>query len=298
MDTTQNFKFRSMLLWIALIVSAISYQSAFAVTFMDGFETGDLSQTGGVSPSGFKWSGMSKNPIVVNGFAKDGKSSLRFRFSASAPGGQAWSEERYKLGGNYNNVWLKADIFIPKNYYCRGSEHNKGPFFLWSGNYGVATAHVGANFEHWCVNGNAYLTFNPGGEGVNRGHFATCLDSDCAPKGIPNGTPYSRGVPFVDRSKDLNKWHEWIIHLRPATTSTSNDGIVEVWKDGVKVWYRYDLYYHSDTNNYFDQGYIMGYSNSGFDQQTDIYYDNFVFSTERINSNVKAPLAPTSLSAQ
>jgi len=290
MDAARDFNFRSMLLWIVFLTSAISFQTAMAVTFTDGFETGDLSK----STNGFKWNGMGTNPIVVTDFSRDGNASLKFIFRATASSGQAWSEQRYKLGGNYNNVWLKADIFIPGNYYCR-KEHNKGPFFVWSGTYGHANANVAANFEHWCNSGNAYLTFNPGGDGYNYGHFTTCLKSDCGNK----GTPYSRGVAFVDRAKDLNKWHEWIVHLRPATTSTSNDGVVEVWKDGVKVWYRYDLAYHSDVANYFDQGYIMGYSNSGFDQETNIHYDNFVFSTETINaSNVKVPLAPASLLVQ
>ncbi len=273
---------------VVLIVSAISYQSAIAVTFMDGFETGNLSK----SENGFKWAGMGTNPIVETNFAKDGSSSLEFLFRPTAAGGQAWSEQRYTLGGNYNNVWLKADIFIPANYYCRGSSHNKGPFYVWSGKYGHANAHLAANFEHWCNSGNAYLTFNPGADGFNYGHFNTCLNLN------PKGCPREQGIPFVDHSIDLNKWHEWIVHVRPATTPTSNDGIVEVWKDGLKVWYRYDMAYHSTVANYFDQGYIMGYSNSGFDQETNIRYDNFVFSTERINSKVKAPLAPTSLLVQ
>ena len=293
MTTTQYSKVRRVILLIVSIVCAFSYQSAIAVTFTDGFETGDLSK----SESGFKWSGMGTNPIVVTDFAKDATASLKFIFRASASGGQAWAEQRYTLGGNYKDVWLKADIFIPSNYYCRGWDHNKGPFFVWSGSYGVSASHVAANFESWCVSGSSYLTFNPGGDGHNYGHYATCVDPDCAPEGIPNGTSYGRGVPFVDLNRDLNKWHEWIVHLRPATTSTSKDGVVEVWKNGRKVWYRYDLPYHSKVANYFDQGYIMGYSNSGFDVDTPIYYDNFVFSTEKI-STIMAPKPPGSVVAE
>ena len=287
MKATQNLKFRTRLLWLVLLVSAISYQSAMAVTFTDGFESGDLSK----STNGFKWNGMGTNPVVVTNFAKTGNASLKFIFPATA-NGEAWSEQRYKLGGNYNNVWLKADIFIPENYYCRNNRlnNNKGPFYVWSGAY--TNKYIGANFDNWCISGNAYVTFDPSENGYDIGHYNTCLT-------LTKGCPREQGVPFVDRAKDLNKWHEWIVHARPATTSTSNDGVAEIWKDGVKVWYRYDLGYHSNVNNNFDQGYLMGYSNSGFDQETNIHYDNFVFSTKTINPrNVKVPLAPASLLVQ
>lgn len=289
MTAAQYFNFRRVILLIVSIVCAFSYQSAIAVTFTDGFESGDLSKSDG----DFKWSAQG----VVTDFAKDGLASLKFLFKGSDPGGQAWSEKRFSMSGNHNDIWLKADIFIPGNYYCRGGDHNKGPFYVWSGTYGTWSAHVAAKFEHWCSRGSAYLTFNPAADGSDYGHYATCLDPDCAPGGVPNGTPYNRGVPFVDLTRDLNKWHEWIVHIKPATTSTSKDGVVEVWKDGRKVWYRYDLPYHSEVANYFDQGYLMGYSNSGFDVDTIIHYDNFVFSTEKITANA-APKPPSFFKAE
>jgi len=281
---------------IALVFNFLLIQSVYAATFSDDFETGDLSKT----QNGFTWNTQGTNPTVITSnlsIASDlslsGSHVFEFIFKGNPdPTADAWSEQRFQLGGHYSEVWFKVDLHIPANYYCRGSDHNKGPFLIWSGPYGSANSYLGANFESWCVNGSSFLTFNPYSDGINHGHYATCLESDCTKNNLPSDVSYSRGVPFVDLTRDLNKWHEWIIHLKPATTSTSNDGLVEVWKDGVKVWYNYNLFYHSNTQNYFDQGYTMGYSNSGFDQDTIFLEDNFEFSTNRIVTQIKAPLYP------
>jgi hypothetical protein len=58
-----------------------------------------------------------------------------------------------------------------------------------------------------------------------------------------------------------------------------------LWVDGQKVAGKNNINFRNDSDNnpgYFDTGYLLGWANSGFDENTVIYIDDVVFSDEYI----------------
>ena len=78
-------------------------------------------------------------------------------------------------------------------------------------------------------------------------------------------------------------WKHFQIHIRsangPPETATDH-GADEMWVDGVLVAQinGFNLYPRDLTGayyTYFRVGYLMGWANSGFANDTDIYFDDF-----------------------
>jgi len=80
--------------------------------------------------------------------------------------------------------------------------------------------------------------------------------------------------PGIEAS-DFGALHEFVIRRRRSSSKAAKDGIVQIWKDGVKVYELLNSPLYSATNNKFEEGYIMGYSNSGFDEDTTFYVTLF-----------------------
>lgn len=71
--------------------------------------------------------------------------------------------------------------------------------------------------------------------------------------------------------------HEYTIHRRKSSAEGVSDAVAELWEDGVLIYYdRNGLNFHS-VNNYFSKGYLLGYANSGFEEQTDFYITKYEF---------------------
>jgi hypothetical protein len=39
---------------------------------------------------------------------------------------------------------------------------------------------------------------------------------------------------YVSTNNDLGRWQEWIIHVKLASGTSTKDGVVQIWKNGVK----------------------------------------------------------------
>jgi len=259
-------------------------QGVNAETYSDGFESGNLSSTG----SGFSWNGgkadaneNDRRPAVSTNNPKSGKYSLKFTFGGSDTKA-AYSEQQFLLGKLYQDIWIKYDIFFPTNFFMRDSgsvAHNKGPLLVWSGKYGCIASDNQMNYESWADgSGGGYLSYNPGGgQGNCPGHF----------------WPKPR-VMFPDVNKDLGKWTEIIVHTRFSDASVKN-GAVEIWKNGVKEFSIKNLSNHAPEpqKNGVDRGYILGWANTGFIEDTIIYIDNFVVSDNPIVSQYSGASPPS-----
>lgn len=253
---------------IAVLLTMFATSASGQVIFKDGFESGNLSHT----ENGFRWSAATR---VTSEFAHTGSYSARFRFKAGLDGEDASAEQRFNLGGNYPEIWIKYDIYVPPNYYHRSqssSANNKGLVTLWNGDYGRPIQFLG--FEQWPTSdGSSRISYHPI-PGRDMGHK------------FP-------GAMFVDRATDLGKWVEWIIHFKVASEA-NNDGVIRVWKrtegqERQQVINVNNLNNYVSSGNYFSQGYLLGWSNSGFSEETIMYIDNIIFSTEPIGMNPPNP---------
>lgn len=236
-------------------------QEGFQVLFSDGFESGNLSHTEG----GVSWS-TSVSTAVVTDRPRTGSYSLRFNFAAVPPGEDCTAEQRFSLGGNYPEIWCEYDLYIPENYYHRSdppSSNNKGFLYLWSGDYGTPSGPgLGPNF--WpATGGTSSGSQYAWGPGIDK-HF---WDS----------------MPNAIEAADRGKWVKIICHYKYASVA-NNDGVSEIWK--VRDGTRYKIMDIQNGDWYvpgqpgFSVGYLFGWANSGFDEQTRLYVDNLIFSTE------------------
>jgi len=252
-----------------------------AILFEDGFESGNLSRTTG----GIHWAD-SVSAGVSNERAESGAYSLKFTFAGS--GGDSFSEQRFSLGGHYPEVWIRYDIYIPTNYTHRqnsDSSNNKGYLSIWSGNYSSPNGPLlGLNF--W-PKGNStgpasYASLHQFGMGLDQHAWSA--------------------MPNAIEPEDRGKWIRIVLRFKYASAA-NNDGIAEAWKtrDGQRqkimsitngAWYR------SGQSAGFDQGYLLGWANSGFSETTVFYIDNFAISTDSLLSDLPVvPNPPTAVSA-
>jgi len=91
-------------------------------------------------------------------------------------------------------------------------------------------------------------------------------------------TPTPPGIsPLTDSGKSV----DFIIQRARASSLTANDALCRIWKDNgsgyVLVYENLTLPLFDSVHNYFERGYILGYSNSGFTEQTDILLRGYTF---------------------
>lgn len=259
--------------------------------YSTGFESGNRQNS-----NGFTW-GSGKRTDVSSEKSKTGNYSLKFRFPAVGSEGNKYSdaEQRFKLGGHYPELWIKYDLYIPQNYYHRNSggptTYNNKFLMLWAGSYQPDNREgplIGAHYwprSDGSSNVNAFASATVNGKIVFNGKHWNC--SAC---GSGDGAD-SNGIT----KDDLGHWMTIVLHVKYASKS-NNDGVYELWKtnwrgETNKLFNIHDGPWYATMPNStqaargFDQGYLLGWANSGFVNETVLYIDNITFSTTPLSSN-------------
>lgn len=237
--------------------------------FADDFESGDLSHT----ENGAAWTNSSWTQVALS---PNGTWALEFTYPADPeplPSGYegSWSEQRFRLGGNYPELWLAYDLYVPANYFHRNRANNKAFAYLFSGGYGndeLTGPLLATNFWPDGNSGNSLLS-----------HW---YRSPVLPAGRhvwPDDGAWtdSRGISLSDRGT----WLRVVVHAKYASTA-NNDGVFELWVNGVEKIRITNGDWYVPNQIGFDQGYLLGWANSGFAQETKFYIDNIVFSTSEV----------------
>jgi hypothetical protein len=251
--------------------------------FSDGFETG----TRAASKNGYGWSmvqtsGGGDAVGVASGVARTGSYSMKFTYGGNADlCDDAFAEQRFTLGENLREVWFEYYVFFPAGGTAAGPRFNhrlpscaamndpngvdtNNKFFaLWDLDYrNVNTMFLleyrrrdsqsSYIYNMWGGRGTAYVMQHNGTEGV--GQYNGFL------------TDANRG-----------RWMQVRIHARLSDTKEASNGFVSVWFDGVRRINETGIPLMSTdpVGNFFRNGYLMGWSNSGFDQNTSMYVDDF-----------------------
>jgi hypothetical protein len=271
------------------ILFSLSVNTVLAVEiYSTDFDTGTL-----ISKNGFKWTDGAYAGLSSNN-SKSGDYSLQFHFKGGAPGKDSWAEQRFSLGGFYPEVWAKYDLYIPANYYHRkdSPSNNKAFTWLWAGPYvGHEGPKLGGQFNPGSFDdgGSNFIAFaeaawQNGGPVRKEWNCSTCA----AGKSNYAITPNDRG-----------HWMTIVTHMKYASKS-NNDGVMEIWKtdwqgntiqlvdiqDG--AWYS-TIKNSTEPARGFDNGYLLGWANSGFDSDTYMYIDNITFSTDPLKNVVSGP---------
>jgi hypothetical protein len=76
------------------------------------------------------------------------------------------------------------------------------------------------------------------------------------------------------------------VHVK-AASSANNDGVIQIWRDGVQIVSATNLptYPSGGAGNYYNFGYLLGWANAGFAQATNVYIDDVTFSTTSSTAN-------------
>lgn len=281
------FRSRLNIVAVSIMIGFWSSSARSADIFSDDFESGDRAKT----ENGFSWSNSGDNVFVSTDVALSGKYSLCFRFAGKPPGADAMAEQRFKLGGNYTELWVQFNVFLPKNYFHRAENPGNNKLMsLWSRDY--------QNTGNLTV-----LHLWPEADG---GSAVTYMVSDKKNRPlIKDG-----GHPMLfELDKQRGKWTEVTYHWRRQTSETSSDGLVEMWRkvgSGPRekiisaenldnTWGRDGG--PSPAYNFVTEGYLLGWANSGFSEDTQICIDDVKFSTQPVIPLVE-PKSPNSISVR
>lgn len=236
----------------SILAALVATSTAGAATlFQDGFEGGRKAS----AQNGFSWGGSTDKVAVSSTRAAAGSYSLMFPFQAVAAGEDSFEEQRLNFGKPYNEVWFKYDLYVPSNYVHRrdGASNNKF-FAIFNNDYRPGFQ---VNFS-----------LSPG---ANNG-------SDIEVHYYRNGSeqPSEGGAALIGPS-DLGKWLRIVMHFKVPTSTNAADGVMELWKNGQSIFSTKNLASGGTSGlNYMDEAYILGWANSGFNQDTLMYIDDVI----------------------
>jgi hypothetical protein len=187
----------------------------------------------------------------------------------------------FKLGNNYSEIWAKLDVRVSANYNHRqptGSDNNKAFVWLWDTAYGMTSGRKGPK-----IGGHLW---RDGGKSKFVPYVSAAIDGVYTLQYHYWSHVYYGAIDY----SDFGSTFTLVIRFKYASIA-NNDGIYQMWKikNGVTTqmfsitngaWYSTSQ--TGEVQPGFDQGYIMGHANSGFDEDTYINIDNVIFSTESL----------------
>lgn len=235
-----------------------------APVFRDDFETGKRASPQG----GYQWKGTPGNITVSSEIARSGRYSLKFVYTGKENCKDATAEQRFAFGERLTEVWLEWYIYFPDGtegvgpkYHhrsqsgCPSSATNNKFIRIWGNDYNAPNK-VGA--ETWATGGG---------------------DSRLDGMAVLNG---SGPIRYIGRYGSFindgtrGRWVQIRAHFKLADIGKSN-GIVRFWVDGkLVIDERSVAVYSTNGLHYWDQGYLLGWANSGFNENTPVFVDDFV----------------------
>ncbi len=222
--------------------------------FSDDFESGKLRDA-----NGFHWAG-GHDTRVHNDRGYSGSHAMRFTYKATPVGKDATSEQRFDLGRNVHELWLEYYLFVPTNFFVRKDLPANNKFIML-----FAESNVGANL----LVGTEFERIN---DTANLARVLAKIDGNSA-GGIRKDAFMSR--EFLTPSM-RGTWQRVRIHFRRSSGPTSLDGVYEAWFGNTLKWRTQKwAMWTSDGNNYLRNGYLMGWANSGYSEETVFYIDDF-----------------------
>jgi hypothetical protein len=234
--------------------------------FADGFESGDFK----TQQNTVRWNRAAR-VNVVNTFSRTGLHSARFRQGDS----ENWSELRFTGLPQLEEVFIQFYLYQPSGDEIPSvgprvqvlvDNKNDKFFRLWSGNYDSAPKH-GAS------------TWGKNGIGMLGTEFMINNGDRIVPMGQGGKYAQSDKHPLIANPEYLGRWIQIRIRNKVASAA-NNDGVIQIWVDGILASDKTDLpsYSWEGIDNYFDTGYILGWSATGFAPGQYMYVDDFSIS--------------------
>lgn len=269
---------------LALVAGILLSVSAAAQSIMsDDFSTGDVSK----SVNGFTWAGgdSSNDPssatYVAETVTRDGelRDALHFDYKA----GSRWAEKRFDIGKPHPELWVRYWIKVPDNFeHSSGSPNNNKFFALWMDDYSAKGDGPTVFWNYWRSDSGSNLTVSYS-HGQNRVSGANM-----------------QSTPFINTPEDRGRWMEVVLRVKAASSRSSNDGIIEThrrWENEASFTKIHEV---RDANiaippggpNGWQRGYIMGYANAPYSEDTVWVVDEIEFSNSSLLNTGHRPKPP------
>lgn len=296
------------------LLGIVSLHLSAAVIFSDSFESADMSAT---NADGFRWEQNNRTSIVIHDpndgpvavynnkpiynihpstmlggsvrdwHAKTGTHSLRFRYVAR----KTWTEQRFGLGKPRRELWIRYWLRVPTNFtYGTGSRRNNKFFAIWMDNY-----------ETRGDGSTAWLSMEPYNNTSATLGFTYSNGKKTGAEGFKQHTPF---ITTADRER----WMQIVWHLKVESSDGANDGIIQTYRRWASESKFTKL--HETLNaplrvpdfgpDGFVRGYILGWANAPYAQDTEWLLDDFVISDSSPLAGLlgNSPKPPTNLSVQ
>lgn len=250
-------------------IAAVSLNAHAELLFEDNF-SGSITH----SNQNFRWLGSAK---VVIGQHEDRfgtrRPMMEFTYRALDSSGSSddkhWAEQRFELERGYPVIAFSFWLRVPDNYTHSGSGNNNNKLFMfWMDGYSSAGDGSTVGMEYRPSGGGSYFY------GKVSGGNGSLLGSD-------------QGRAEFISTGDRGRWMQLVGRITVESRSGANDGKLEVWRR----WHGEGDFEktHNLTNqsirvpsggpNGIANGYLLGYANSGFQQQTTFWVDDFKIGT-------------------
>ncbi|SFR98187.1 hypothetical protein SAMN05216559_1989 [Halomicrobium zhouii] len=271
--------------------------------FYEDFESGSMADEETLAlesnESGFVWHGNNRTAVVEDEWpdggrvvwhneprdefvegadyrTRDGSRSLRFRY----PPEESWAEQRFTMnreGTGYDEVWIGYWIRVPHNFSHAsgsGSPSNNKWLAVWMDGYSQKGTGATAVFNTWSSFDHE--------EGAAR---ATISASNAG------GAGHHRGIDdFILPSRDRGRWMYTVHRLVTSSERGAADGTAHWWRrwedaeefELVKevTDYVFDPPSDPEKPQGWNKGYLMGWTNPNYAEETEFLIDQFALSTE------------------
>lgn len=260
--------------------------------FSDSFESQDLSASAAsVNNVNFQWTSGNRTSVLTqvdsstarrvyptafiqdytdgrDVTAKTGSYSLGVEYAANVE----MAEQRFAFTAR-DEVWFRYWIRVPENFLHNSSSPSNHKFFaLWMDDYSVAGVGSTLAWEFW----------NNGSGGSEMAvHYSNGNNTVMG--------PHLQQTQFISVPADRGRWMQVVMHIKAATTTESNDGVIEMWRrwEDESDFTKYHEVTDADMGiqgavNGFSAGYLMGYANAPYAEDTWWIVDDFEMSTRSL----------------
>ena len=239
--------------------------------FFEDYETGDRYNTMG----GWSWAGTSQ-PVTCDPAepAHTGNCSQRFRFKATAIDVDDWAEQRFNMGpaNKSPEVWFEYWLYVPDNLVRRTAPgpNNDKFFLLWDENsYSGEFSFVLRTFPGTAGEGSATI-------GLMWKDTVHPSKSSWGLNATNAITPEMRGTWIRIRLHAALGIGGGTVCCGGGSTVQEGTGVFQLWVDDALVIDAQTLFWDpiGIADPGFQKGYLFGWSNSGYDAETDWYVDD------------------------
>jgi hypothetical protein len=180
------------------------------------------------------------------------------------------------MGRYLPEVWIEYMLHVPGNFVHRNDSPNNNKFLmLWRDTYSdVAggTWRIGADYTRR-DDSSSFLRFMS-----SRWDLNSWTNSGAWPTPAP-----ATGVGLISSSGPIRPgtWTRIRFHVKAASSRTAENGEIDIWADDQLVFSykngRFHNFYDTPVDAVLRNGYILGWSNSGFTERTVFHVDNVKF---------------------